>query len=254
MIPFRVIRSGMLLAGLLISLSAPLCAADGGFTASLSAEEQAEAGLSGFSVTELAMLDLLVADDFARARQLKTSALPGTLSTRHPEAKLREAGLDRLTPEQLVKLNELVDAAVYNRPLPQPKERPRLKDSDVLSEQGRLQVHGGMSFTYGWAGGGRNFRETAAWVSYYDPVTGIGLGFGFSNASGDGLYSGFYPGNYDTYDRGYYPTAANYYSARPCTIFVSADETSHSSAMRGGFKGDGASLRGPIVTSHGSRH
>jgi hypothetical protein len=254
MIPFRVIRSGMLLAGLLISLSASLGAAEGGFTASLSAQEQAETGLGDLTATELAMLDLLVADDFVRVRQLKTSALPGTLSTRHPEAKLREAGLDRLTPKQLAKLNELVDAAVYNRPQPQPKERPRLKDSDVLSEQGRLQVHGGMSFTYGWAGGGRNFRETAAWVSYYDPVTGIGLGFDFSNASGDGLYGGYYPGNYDYYDRGYYPAAANYYSARPRTIFVSADESNRSGTMRGSFKGDGASLRGPTLTGRGSRH
>jgi hypothetical protein len=250
MIPFRVIRSGLLLAGLLLSLGAPLLAAADSFTGNLSDEEQAAAGLPALTDDELAALDQLVAEDLARARQLRTSALPGTLGTRHSEAKIAEAGLDRLTPGQMAKLNALVDAAVYNRP--QPRERPRLKDSDVLSEQGRLQVHGGMSFTYGWAGGGRNFRETSAWVSYYDPVTGLGLGFGFSNFSGDGLY-GYYPGSYEYYDRGYYPVATSYYSARPRTTFISAGRMGSPDAMRGGFRGDGASLRGPMVASRGSR-
>ncbi|HEY8995255.1 MAG TPA: hypothetical protein VIM71_11375 [Lacunisphaera sp.] len=250
MIPLRVIRSGMLLAGLVLALGAPLRAATGGFMATLSQEEQAAAGLTTLTALELAALDELVAGDLARARQLKTSALPGTLGTRHPGEKIAEAGLDRLTPEQLAKLNALVDEAVYNRP--QPKDRPRLRDSDVLSEQGRLQVHGGMSFTYGWAGGGRNFRETSAWVSYYDPVTGLGLGFGFSNFTGDALY-GYYPGDY-YYDRGYYPASRSYYSASPRMSFASAERTTGFGATQSRFKGDGASLRAPVAVGRGSRH
>jgi hypothetical protein len=248
MIPFRVIRSGLLLTGLLLSLGLPLLAATDSFTATLSGEEQAAAGLNILTDAELETLDQLVADDLIRARQLKTSALHGSLGTRHPEAKIAAAGLDRLTPEQLARLNELVDKAVYARP--QPRERPRLKESDVLSEQGRLQVHGGMSFTYGWAGGGRNFRETAAWVSYYDPVTGLGLGFGFSNFSGDSPY-GYYMGDY--YSRGVYPAAASYYSARPRTTFLSAGQTDSLDVRHVDFRGDGAGLRSPKVAGRGSR-
>lgn len=252
MIPFRVIRSGMLLAGLLLALGTSLRAASAGFTATLSQEEHTAAGLTTLTAAELTTLDQLVADDLARAQQMKTSALPGTLGTRHSADKLAAAGLDRLAPEQLAKLNELVDEVVYARP--QPKERPRLKDSDVLSEQGRLQVHGGVSFTYGWAGGGRNFREASAWVSYYDPVTGLGIGFGFSNFSGDSLY-GYYPGSYDVYDRGYYPAATSYYSARPRTTFTSLERTddSDTTTTRGSFKGDGGSMRAPVVVSRGGR-
>ncbi|HEX2862136.1 MAG TPA: hypothetical protein VHN79_10875 [Lacunisphaera sp.] len=211
MLPLRVIRSRLLLTGLMLAFAWPLRAAEGGFVNGLSEQQKTEAGLTELTADELLTLDGLVAGDIARTRQLKTSALPGAFSSRHPEPRLVAAGLNRLTYDQLAKLNELVDAAVYVRPTP--RERPRLKDDDVLSEKGRLQVHGGMSFTYGWAGGGRNFRETAAWVSYYDPVTGLGLGFGFSNLSGD-LYPGYY------YDRDFrYGRNLPYHSVNPRSIW-----------------------------------
>ncbi len=85
-----------------------------------------------------------------------------------------------------------------------PRERPRLKDNEVVSLKRRLEVHGGMSFTYGWASGGRDFREAGAWVSYFDPESGLGLGFGFSRFSGDVPYG-----------YGYYPYAANAYTLPP---------------------------------------
>jgi hypothetical protein len=233
MIPFRVIRSGMLLAGLLAALGGPLRAGEGGFTATLAHEEREAAGLAALTVPELAALDQLVAEDFARARQLQTSALHGTLESRHSAHKFREAGLDRLTPEQLARLDALVDEVIYARP--QPRERPRLTDNDVVSVPGRLQVHGGLSFTIGSAGSGRSFRETAGWVSYYDPITGLGLGFAYSTGSGDGYY------NYS--ERGYYPAASSYYSANPRPILLPAERTGSSGLIREESKHDGTSLR-----------
>lgn len=243
MIPFRVIRSGMLLAGLLMSLAWPLGAAEGGFVARLTSQQMADAGLTMLTPEELEALDQLVADDQARVRQLNTSALPGKFSARHSPEKRAAAGLDRLSPEQLATLDELVDGAVYARP--SPKERPRLKDGDVLSEQGRLRVHGGMSFTYGWAGGGRSFRESSAWVSYHDPVTGLSLGFGFSNFSGDGFYPGYY------YDRDYY-SGLRSYSTRSPAIVAGEQLPDTAGSVRTGFKGDGASFRAPMFASRGS--
>ena len=238
MIPFRVIRSGLLLAGLLATLSGPVFAAEGGFTASLSSEAFSAAGLPILSEMERAALDRLVAGDISRANLLKTSALPGKLSDRHNEAVLKEAGLNRLTAEQVTKLNELVDAAIYNRP--QPKARPRLQDSEVLSEKGRLRVHGGFSFTYGWSGS-RSFREVGGWVSYYDTVTGLGVSFGYSRGSGDGLY-GYYP---DYYYRG---RSSAFMADMPSAIWADRPLEDNTDDR---FRGDGASLRVPSASSRG---
>jgi len=243
MLPFRVIRSGVLLTGLLAALGVPLHAASGSFTTTLSLEQKSDAGLTGLTAGELAALDRLVAEEVASARQSNASALIVRFSLRQTDSQRKEAGLDRLTPEQRGKLDELIATTLATGP--QPRERPRLKDSEILSERGRLQVHGGMSFTYGWAGGGRNYREAAAWVSYFDPVTGLGLGFGFSRFSGD-VFPGYYGSDF-------YSDAPYVYSA-PRTSFFSFDR---GSMDRNEFTGDGASLRYPTggrSSGRGFRH
>jgi hypothetical protein len=240
MIPFRVVRSGVLLAGLLTALNLSVRAADGGFTSTLSSEERTAAGITLLTAGEIATLDRLVAEDYDRVRLF--NSVTSQFTERQTGTQLKQAGLDRLAPEQLAKLNETVATVLAARP--QPRERPRLKDGAVLSEQGRLRVHGGMSFTYGWAGGGRSYRETSAWVSYFDPVTGIGLGFGFSNFSGDSLYPGYY------YDRGYYPTTST-----PVVVAPRAQlsDGARLKVNQGGFNGDGASMRGSSRGGHGMR-
>ena len=242
MIPFRVVRSGVLLAGLLTALNLSVRAAEGGFTTTLSSEELTSAGISTLTIGQTAALDRLVAEDNDRVRLMNSIPLTSTFADRQTAAQLKEAGLDRLAPDQLAKLDALVAAAMPARP--QPRERLRLKDGAVLSEQGRLRVHGGMSFTYGWAGGGRSYRETSAWVSYFDPVTGIGLGLGFSSYSGDGLYPGYY------YDRGYYPVMSAPVLVGPRTQLV---DGARMNVNRGGFVGDGASMRGSGRGGHGMR-
>lgn len=240
MIPFRVVRSGVLLAGLLTALNLSARAAEGGFTATLSSEEWNAAGITLLTAGEIASLDRIVAEDYDRVRLF--NSITSSFTDRQTGTQLKEAGLDRLAPEQLAKLNELAATALAARP--QPRERPRLKDGAVLSEQGRLRVHGGMSFTYGWAGGGRSYRETSAWVSYFDPVTGIGLGFGFSNFSGDSLYPGYY------YDRGYYSATSAPVLVSPRTQLA---DGARLNVNRGGFVGDGASMRGSGRGGHGMR-
>jgi len=244
MLPFRIIKSGVLLAGLVATLGQPLRAAGGGFTATLSNEEMTAAGIATLSADEVTALDRLVVEDLDRMRLLNSDPLTSTFADRQTSAERQEAGLDRLTPEQLARLNYLVATSTAFRPSPlQPRERPRLKDNEAVSLKRRLEVHGGMSLTYGWAGGGRNYREAAAWVSYYDPVTGIGIGFSYSRSKGDGFY-GYYPDYYGT--GGYYYGASATATSR--TYFPTADRLSVSAdAGRGGFNGDGASLRGSSV-------
>jgi hypothetical protein len=102
-------------------------------------------------------------------------------------------------------VDEPVTADKYARPVP--KARPRLRDGDMLSEKGRLRVHGGMSFTVGASSEG-SFHGGSGWVSYYDPVTGLGLSFGYSHFSGKGLpleYSGYpYSSHYGAVPGSYY--------------------------------------------------
>jgi hypothetical protein len=245
MLPFRVIRSGVLLAGLLATLGTPLRASDGGFTATLSREQRVAAGLDQLNAEETAALDRLVAADLAEARELQVPRLRESFIARRSEAERKEAGLDRLSPEQLAKLDELVAAALAARPVP--KDRPRLKDSDVRSATGRLQVHGGVSMTYG-TGGGRSFRGVSSWVNYYDPVTGIGLGVGLARASGDGLY-GYYPYPY-YYGAGYYDAPVYYgYAQRLGGLGAVTPEPGYGAEAvrmdRVMSRGDGSMLRGP---------
>jgi hypothetical protein len=238
MIPFRVIRSGVLLTGLLAALGTLLSAASGGFTAALSPEQKAVAGLNTLSNSQLAALDRLVALDVVRVRHASLPGLTDPYSQRYTEIETKEAGLDRLTPEQLAKLDGLITTAIAAAPPPpslQPRERPRVRDGEILSEKGRMQVHGGMSLTMGWASGGRNYREVGAWVSYFDPVTGLGLSIGFSRYSGDILGS--------SYGRDYYSNSPYVYSS-PRNSFSGFDL---GSLDRNEFSGDGASLPYPTL-------
>lgn len=229
MIPFRVIRSAVMLTGLLAVMGMPMVAAvSGSFTDRLSDEQKTAAGLKNLTSTELTVLDQLVADDIASNRRSSAPALSDRYSQRYSESQSHAAGLDRLTVGEINRLDELIASAIAIAP--QPRERPRLRGGDILSEKGRLQVHGGLSFTYGMASGGRDYRAGSAWVSYFDPVTGLGLSFSYSRSSGD-FFPHYYPGDY-------YPDSQYLYSA-PRMYYPGA---SLENTGRDNFAGDGASL------------
>lgn len=238
--PSPLPRPGLLLlAGWLLLAAGTLRAADGGFTATLAPEQKAAAGVTTLTADERTALDQLVADDLAFARRENLTDLGGTFVSRRTEADRKEAGLDRLTPDQLARLNELVAAALAARPTP--KERPRLKESDVLSAKRRGEIHGSVTVMYGWGRGGREYRAGTLWLDYQDPDGRFGLGLGIGTFDGDGFsryYPGYYyPGGYqvdhypDYYDPWYYPARRLYADASP-----PAD-------IRGGFGGHGGGRR-----------
>lgn len=196
----RPFRLSLLFAGLLACASV-LGAATGGFSSTLSADERKAAGIDRLTADETAAFDALVAGDIAQARQAKSSTIAGSLPSRHPAERLHAAGLDRLSAAQLATLDAFIAESLLARPAP--RARPRLGSDDVIVEKRKLEVHGGFSFTYGWAGGGRNFRDTSAWTSVYDPDTGLGIAVGLGHFSGDVLspYEGYDP-YYDGYAYG----------------------------------------------------
>jgi hypothetical protein len=171
-------------------------AADGGFTATLSAEQQTAAGLTRLSADEQTALNTLVAREVTLARQGGVKAFAGTFLSRRKPAELTAAGLDRLTPAEQDKLNETVAVAIAAGPAnSEPRE---WKKSELASDKPRVQVHGGVSLTYGWGGGG-SYRAGSVYTDIYDPETGVALSLGLSEASGSGLWFRGEPSLYDYY-------------------------------------------------------
>ena len=239
MVPSRATLSALFLAGCLCAVTASLPAADGGFSATLSREQMIAAGLVTLTPAERAMLDQFVTAEVALARRENLTDLGGTFVGRRSEGERKSAGLDRLKPAELARLNELVAAAVAAHP--KPKERPRLKETDVVLPS-RAEIHGSVSLTYGWGRGGRNFRATSLWLDYYDPQSGLGLSFGLASVDGAGLY-GYYPGGY--------------YDSRYSDLGLGFFESSFGGAVRGDFAyGEGQSfcgLHGGGSSGHGFR-
>lgn len=214
------IRSSVLMCALSLGgLIAPTATlhADGGFTATLSAEKQANAGGPTLSPVERIILDQLVAGELAALRQGDGRELEGSFVGRRTEAERKAAGLDRLTEAQLTKLNESVASLLTARP--KPKERPRLKESEVLAAAKKNEIHGSVTVAYGWGRGGRDMWAESLWLDYYDPESRVGISIGLSNFNG---YYGYYPDYY-----GY--NGGRYYALAP----VSFD-----AFYRGGPRGD----------------
>lgn len=133
--------------------------------------------------------------------------------------------------------DQLAALAAEELSRPAPKPRPRLREGDVLSEEGRLRVHGGVSLTVGGSSNG-SFYGTSGWVSFHDPATGLSVGFSYSRFKGDG-YTGYLPGYYDGYPSRYVVTP----TVLPRANLLSADDPLYAPRLNG----DGSSLRGDFA-------
>jgi hypothetical protein len=180
------------LLGCLLSVVGLMRGTESSFIATLSPQQQTAAGLAGLEPAECAALDRMVVEELSQTRR------PGSLdglspfSVRRSAAERQTAGLFRLTAEQLDQLDEFVAAALETRP--KPRERPRIKDSEILNVTKPVEIHGAITMGYGW-GGGRSTRFGSLQLEYYDPVSGFSLSLGLATSSGNGYY-GLYPGSY----------------------------------------------------------
>jgi len=205
-LPTSAVFKNVLFAWLLsLSVAGFASAAEGGFSATLSNEQKTSAGLLLLTAAEISALDQMIAREVIQIRRDSDSELPGTFVARRTDEEQNLAGLDRLNAEQLSALDASVATVLSTGP--KPKERPRIKDTDVFSAKRKPEVHGELSLTYGRSSGGGEFRAASMWVDYFDPNTGLGLGIGISRASGNG-FCGFYPDYYDygspySYRRGF---------------------------------------------------
>ncbi|MDI1336663.1 MAG: hypothetical protein PSU94_10840 [Lacunisphaera sp.] len=229
---FRLSRFRVLLLVLAAAfLAGQAQAADGGFGATMSADQQAAAGLTQLSPVERVVLDQLVAGELASIRRTEPAELAGTFISRRTEIERKSAGLDRLTEAQLAKLNEYAASALAARA--KPKERPRLKENEVLAAAKKNEIHGSVTVAYGWGRDGRDMWAESLQLNYYDPESRVGIAVGLSNFTGNGYYG--YSPDYFGYNGG------QYYGNVPFYL-----ETSYRGGGLGGnFNfGDGQSFRG----------
>lgn len=224
------------IAFLCLWAAALLPAAESSFLSTLTSAQRSAAGLDRLSANEQTVLNTLVAREVTFARQGNVRGFAGTFVSRRHGTDVRDAGLDHLSADEQAKLDEYVSVALAAGPVkPEPKQ---LKPSDVTGEH-RLQVHGEVSLTYGW-GGGRNFRAGSLYTDIYDPDTGMHVGIGLGEVSGDArlIYG---PGGYYGYD--------SYYPGSPGLLYNSDQSSWANSLIQGGglrsgaFNGNGSCFR-----------
>ncbi len=169
-----------------LGLATALFAADGGFLATLSEQEQTDAGLARLSAEQQLKLNTLVGREVSLARQGGVTAFAGTFSSRRQPEERAAAGLDALTPKEIEKLNALVAAAIAAKPVPVTTAR-RLREAQ-LKEQRRFETHGQVTFVYGRGGRGRDFVGGSVYTEVYDRETGVSVGVGVSRYDGGGWW------------------------------------------------------------------
>lgn len=156
------------------------------------------AGLSQLSADQLAVIDGLVRQDEA-ANKFKNNDVDHTRFTQRRTARERElAGLDRLTPAQQAQLDDL---AAKRLPGTEPSTVAAVAGlasapavtPQVSATPAKLDVHGEISFTYGWGPGG-NTTGGDVILTYADPAGRYGVMVGYSTFRGPGLPLGYYPG------------------------------------------------------------
>lgn len=183
-----------MLAGLIIAV-ASVDAAQGGFTATLSVEQQASSGVASLTGEERAELNALVAAEIALARQGDIAGFAGTFSERRSDEEREAAGISKLSAAEVAELDRLVAALIAAGPVQ--RQVPRRVNVSEGAQRDRLEVHGEISYSYGWGSGGRDFQGGSLSTVIFDRKTGTTVGFTYGQYEGD-----LYP-HYGRYGDGY---------------------------------------------------
>lgn len=172
-------------AALCLALSAT-AAPEPAFIASLAPATASALGLDRLTAAERDALDALVARDVASARQGGVTAFRGTFSGRRAPAERMQAGLAKLSADELARLDEHVAAALAQRPLLVARP-PRPADTEGIDVSAALkpELHGRVTLGYGWGSGG-SYRFGSVETTYYDPASRVTLGVGLAAVSGRG--------------------------------------------------------------------
>jgi len=167
-----------------VLVASPLRAATGGFSSTLSGEQQVATGIANLDDSQREALNDMVAAEVALARKGDTKGFSGTFSSRRTPEELSAAGLDRLSKEQLAEVDHLVEALIASGPVARHFSRQLTKE-EVSTTRKRLEVHGALSYTIGGGSGGRSFQGGSISTVILDRETGTTLAFSYGQYDGD---------------------------------------------------------------------
>ena len=196
-LPWILALAGFGLLGLL-AINPARADDDVRFSATLTVNQRAEAGLTQLTEDNVAVIDGLVRQDLA-ASKFKNNGVDHTRFSQRRTAHERAiAGLDRLNPAQLDQLDALIRLRI-NGPEPAPaaamsastgQAGPGLKG---VKYERPLELHGEVSYTIGGSKAG-SFQGVGMVVTYDDPDHRYSVLVGYSEFRGKGLPYCFYPG------------------------------------------------------------
>lgn len=184
----RVLACTALALGLLVGTNAR--AEEPGFTAKLSATDQAATGLTKLSAEQAAALDAQIAREITVARQGDVVAFSRSFMQRRSADQLTAAGLSTLTPDERSQLDRVVALAVAQRPaivVQTLSAKAKAADDAVETITYKPQLHGEVTLTFGTAGGGRNFYGGSFTTVYDDPQRKFSVAFTYAEYHGKGL-------------------------------------------------------------------
>ena len=182
--------------------SALLCTrADSGlrFSASLTADQRTQAGLAQLTPDNVAVLDGLVRMDVAASKFKDNDVDHTRFTARHTSRERELAGLDHLNAAQKASLDALVAERIsgaapsggnwVTTTARTPGAAPGVKPNRSTDQ---LDIHGEISFTYGWGKGGNGYGTDVV-LTYEDPAGHYAIAVGYSDWHGKGYYPTMLP-------------------------------------------------------------
>ncbi len=174
--------------------SAPTEESEPRFSSTLSPAQQKETGLDQLTTDNVAVIDALVRLDLAAVQYRGTSIRTTRFSERRTEHERDIAGLAKLTPAQLTKLDQFVALRI---PTPAPPTLTAdlpyatlgIDPNPVRYKRPGLETHGSVSLMYGWSKAG-SVRGASSTVTLVDPKHRFEVTVGYSEYHGNG--AGFY--------------------------------------------------------------
>lgn len=175
------------------------------FSATLTPAQRERAGLTQLNADNVAVIDGLVRQDEAASKFRDNDVDRTRFSERRTPREREIAGLEHLSASQLTALDDLVGRRIAGAPL---ADATVVATGTAGASAGvkpnltphQLDIHGEMSFTYGWGKGG-SFTGGDLVLNYDDPEGRYAVQVGYSEYHGKGLAPCFAPG-YGLY-RGY---------------------------------------------------
>ncbi len=177
---------------LAVALAAPatLCVAQptASFSQALPAEQKVAAGLERLSDAEVAALDAAVQREITLAIQGDVYAFAGSFSGRRTEFERKQMGFDRLTAQEVGRIDGLVAHALADRPRVVWAPRPTAASSGVTTYTPGPVTHGSVTVAYVWDNNGGSGVAAALDVVQTWP-SGRSLAVGISDFRGSGFSS-----------------------------------------------------------------